>query len=180
MDATSIADKISGAFAKTARKLHDVNIAALGTKTDVLRLALGEKDKWGDSIDSLRDFVISNVYIRHPQNNLLQIFQQRDVSTGDTQTNATDLFEFLPIQIKVPFFGDKESAPVELFKGDMLVQVMFDEHLNKIPLLLEITQSFASVAIKHIIAKPYNATLFRGTPSDDISAAVKLYVQSLS
>lgn len=179
-DIQSISDKMSYVFAKVARKMQDVNIASLGTKCQVLRIALGTPDNWGQSVDDLKDMLIDNVYIKHPMNSRVPLYSSLDSATGNADSGAVDIMEFLPITVRVPNYGDYENDGIELLKGDILVQVIHGFRGEKISLILQITRCYGEFAVKHLCGKEYEACMYRGTPQDNIKTAIQLYVESLS
>ena len=179
-DIQSISDKMSYVFAKVSRKMQDVNISSLGTKCQVLRIALGTPDNWGQSVDDLKDMLIDNVYIKHPFGSKLQLFQKANEATQNVESAAFDLYEFLPIEIRIPFSGEYEETPIELTRGDMLVSIFYDQHRTPIPVILQVQRSYGEFAVRHLCGITYEANLYRGTPQDNIKTAIDLYIDSLA
>jgi len=171
---------MSYVFAKVARKMQDVNIASLGTKCQVLRIALGTPDSWGQSVDDLKDMLIDSVYIKHPFGSKINLFQRVNDANQNVESAAFDLYEFLPIEIKIPNYGDYEEDGIELVKGDLLVSIFYDQYKTAIPVILQITKCYGEFAVRHLCGRTYEATLFRGTPQDNIKTAIDLYIDSLA
>lgn len=179
-DIQSISDKMSYVFAKVARKMQDVNIASLGTKCQVLRIAPGTPDSWGQSVDDLKDMLIDNVYIKHPFSSKIQLFQKANEATQNVESAAFDMYEFLPIEVRHVLSGDYEEDAIELLRGDMLVSIFYDQHKKPIPIILQIQRSYGEFAVRHLCGITYEATLYRGTPQDNIQNAIQLYIDSLA
>lgn len=176
----SIADRISSQLAPVLRKLQNVNISTLGTRTQILRIAVGTSDDWGQSEDDLKDCIVDRVIIKHPFLNKIQIFSKANEALQQAETSAIDLAEFMPIEIRIPFNGDPESKPVELLKGDIIVQVMKDEHGTKIPIIMQISRVFGQFSVSNLVSKTYEANLYRGTPQPNVMSAIQLYINSLT
>ena len=138
----TVADKISRVQAKVYRKLRDLNIRHLGTKIEALRISQTVPDDWGQTIEDLKDFVLDSVFIRRPMAGKVQLFGQVDEATDNDTTTAIDLWDFLPVEIFVPMSGDKDAEPVNLIKGDLIVQVLRDQFDTKIPIIYQITRAY--------------------------------------
>src|SRR5512147_1035959 len=109
---TSIADKLSPVLAPLKRKLFDLNISLYGTKTQVLRILTGKLNNWGASTETFEQFVIDNAIVKHPWGNNIQIFGTFNQATMSYDTQAIDLWDLLPIEIRIPFEGDTSDVPV--------------------------------------------------------------------
>lgn len=175
----TVADKLSVVKANTLRKLEDLHIGKLGTKCQILRISQTEADNWGQTVEDLKDMIIDSVFVTRPYSSSTQLFSTLNEATQDVETSAIDVWEFLPLKIKIPFFGDRESQPTELFKGDIIVEVLRDHHNTKIPVIYQITRTYGSIHVFSICAKTYDATLYRGTLSPSIQSAIDLYVKSV-
>ena len=91
----SVYDKISKDVARVKRQLEDLNIKLLGTKLQVLRITVSEKDSIGDFTETLNSGVINNAIISHPLGNNVMLFNSlSENNTSDTY--AIDLWEVLP------------------------------------------------------------------------------------
>lgn len=158
----SIVDQISKKRAATLRRLQDRNVRFLGTACQILRIDKGEIDVNGDYQETLRTDLIENAIINHPFGGAVQLFSSYDASTMQYDTTALDLYEFLPITLKIPYSGDPTEIPVSLARDDLIVEVLQDEHENKIPLILQVTKLIGNITNKYIAGKHYELCLYRG------------------
>ena len=175
----TVADKISRVQASVYRKLEDLHVRSLGTKCQVLRITKGLGDDWGQTEDDLKDMIIDSVYIKRPWSSKVQMFSQLNAATQESESSAIDIWEFLPTEIKIPFSGDKDAEPVELMKGDMIIEVLRDDHDTKIPIIYEITRCYGAITVFTVCAKTYECALYRGTPATNIANAIKLYTDMI-
>lgn len=178
-DLKTVADKISRVQAPVYRKLRDLAVRKLGTKTEILRISQSLPDDWGQTVEDLKDFIIDSAFIKRPFSGKVQLFGQADQTTGEATTSAIDIWEFLPTEIFIPLSGDKETEPVNLLKGDIIVQVLRDQVDTKIPVIYQITRAYGQITVFTLCGKQYDATLYRGTLSTDVQIAVDLYVNSI-
>lgn len=178
MDRTSIFDDVAKNVAPVLRRLQDININVTGTKCKVLRITIGEKDSMGDHEDSLYATVINNAIITHPYGSSVQIYENYNPTTMLTEVTAMDIYEFLPITMKIPFNGDIDEDQVEVKRGDIIVQVLFDDKGNKIPLVMQVTRILADFMNKHIVVKKYEMTLLRNEMEPMIKDAIQEYISN--
>ena len=172
----TVADKISRVQASVYRKLRDLNVRTLGTKCEALRISQTVPDDWGQTVEDLKDFIMSSVFIKRPFSGKVQLFGQSNDITGEDTTSAIDLMEFLPVEIFCPFVGDKDEEPVNLLKGDLVVQVLRDQFDTKIPIIYQITRAYGQITVFTLCGKQYDAALYRGTLAPNIANAIQLYV----
>lgn len=175
----TIADKISRVQATVYRKLRDLNVRQMGTKTEILRISATVPDDWGQTVEDLKDFILSSVYVKHPFASKVELFSTLDNVTQESDVSAIDVFSFLPYEIFVPMLGDHETEPVSLMKGDLIVEVMRSENDTKIPLILQVTRSYGQVTVFTICGRQYDCALYRGTLAPNIKAIVDLYCNSI-
>lgn len=175
----TVADKLSRVQATVYRKLRDFNVRQLGTKTEALRITQTVPDNWGQTEESLKDFIMDSVYIKRPWSGRVQLFGQVEEATDNATTTAIDIWEFIPTEIFIPFEGDKDTEPVDLIKGDLIVQVLRDQYDTKIPIIYQITRAYGQITVFTLCGKQYDATLYRGTLAPSIQSAVSLYVNSI-
>ena len=168
----SIVDQISKKRASTLRRLQDRNVKFLGTYCQILRIDKGDEDAMGGYEEEVRTTLIENAIINHPWGGAVQLFSDYDASTMQLNTTALDLYEFLPITLKIPYNGDATEVPVSLNRGDLIVEVIQDEHENKIPLILEVEKLIGNITNKYIAGKHYELSLYRG----ELPALIKDYV----
>ena len=173
----SIADKISSKIAPFMRKIQDINVRFfLGTETELLRITWGEMDVMGDRNESLETSLISNAVVKHPFANNVQLFQTVNAQTEQSNANSIDLWEVLPIEIRIPFEGDYITETTALKNGDIIVEILRDEFRNKIPLIMQVTREFGAFKVKQLIGKHFEATLYRGTLPANVQAKIDEYI----
>lgn len=168
-------DKLALKKAEYHRKLHDRNIELYGTKVEVLRIVVGEAEAWDDAEDTLDTYLINNAVITKPFANQTRLFASYDDTTSQLDTDALDIWEYLPIEMKVPFEGNSDEA-VAMEVGDMVVEILLDEHNNKLPLIFEVTKLFGEIRNKYITSKKYQLTLQRGQLPDVIRYRIDQYI----
>jgi hypothetical protein len=179
-------DSISRRVSTALRKFQDVTLKIVGTKTQILRIQHSVPDIFGHTDETLRRTVINNVVIAYPFNNV-EIYGKRDTPAGPQyRFRALDMWEFLPISVKVPFFasdnsesGTYEDTPVDLEVGDLIVDVVFDHVQTKIPIVMEITRARGTFNHKDLAGRDYEAALKRGTLNPDIKWAIRDYVDGV-
>jgi len=179
MAKVSIADKLSQRLSPVMRQLSDINIKILGTETQLLRITTSKADLRGDTTETLTTQLVDNCIIKHPWSSDIQLFGSLDESTGDFKATALDLWEVLPIQIKFPFEGDRTLQPLDLKKGDLLIEILRDEHDSKIPFVMTVTRLLGGFNNKYIVSKHCEATLFRGKLSTAIQTAINAYIEDI-
>jgi len=178
--AESIADKLSKALAPLVRDLQDVNIGILGTSTQILRITLGTMDVFGERSETLEPGmnIIENVIIKHPMGNQIQLFESSD-EENNLKTDSLDLWEILPIEMRVPYTGSYGSKPADVKRGDIIVQVLKDENGNKIPIKMQVMRHFGGFMTKTMHFRKYELTLYRGELPSAIKDAVDKYIASV-
>lgn len=168
-------DILSEVSAQIKRALSDVTIDYLGTETQVLRIELGEQDVMGDRDETLVTNLIANVIIKHPMGNNQWLFST--LNTDDTlQTDSINLWDILPISMKIKFAADFETEPVAIQKGDMIVELLQDENFNHIPVIYQVTKLLGGFEGKYLYQKQYELTLYRGTIPSDIQHQIDLFI----
>jgi hypothetical protein len=174
----SIVDTISEKLAPMYRKLNDFTISTLlGTECKVLRITKTIADVMGETQESVASYVIDNVIIKHPYAANVQMFETYNQIQQQITTGAIDLWDILPIELKVPLNdGNIETDAIAIKRGDIIVEILKDENQNKIPLIMECTKLFGSLFVKQVINKKYELTLYRGILSSSIREAVNTFV----
>lgn len=173
----SIVDDISEKLAPVLRKLNDFNVLTLlGTECKILRITKTTPDVMGETKESVSTYVIDNVIIKHPYASNVQMFESYNQVQKNIQTNSIDLWDILPITLKVPLYGNVETESVSIKRGDIIVEILKDENGNKIPLIMECTKLFGGLFIKQVVGKQYELTLYRGILSSSIREAVNNFV----
>jgi len=179
MSNNSIVDIIAKQLAPVYRKLNDVYVnTTLGIECNVLHISK-TVDILGDTTETITTNIISNVIINHPYGGNVELFEIYKSLTQQVQTGAIDIWEVLPITMKVPLQSNKITTAMNIKRGDLIVEVLFDEHRNKIPLIMEVTKIFGTFLVKELIAKKYELTLYRGTLPQAIQTIITNYIDSI-
>ena len=174
----SVYDKISKDVARVKRQLEDLNIKLLGTKLQVLRITVSEKDSIGDFTETLNSGVINNAIISHPLGNNVMLFNSLSES-NTSDTYAIDLWEVLTFTMKVLFEGNFVDDITAIKEGDLIIDVLFDEQGSKIPVIFRVTRSYGGFFNKYLTSKKFQLALERAPLEDEIQSAVDLYINTL-
>lgn len=171
-------DNITKDLAFVMRKMEDVNVSLVGGAILVLRTTNSIPDSVGNYTQTLDNIIINNAIISHPLGNMVQLFQY--LNGGAAVGSGLDLWELLPFNMKILFEGNVDSDIMAIDKGDIIVNVYFDENQNKIPIIFEVTKSFGSFFNKYMSAKKFELALYRGSLEPAIQTAVDDYVNNLT
>jgi hypothetical protein len=186
MYSPSLFDRISSSLSPVLRKVSDISTTLFGTKVNLLRISkdtdsftgkpmniFGDYDqKWGSSI-------LSNVVVKYPFSRV-EIFSQLNQTDYSSKTTGLDMMELLPIKIQLQFYGDFDTDPIVIKVGDILVDVLFDENYNAIPITMEVKRTFGSFFGKDIVSKEAEMTLTRGGLDVQIQNEIDKYVAQTS
>lgn len=176
----SIADKITPTIANVIRKLSDANIKRLlGTETQLLRIVTTEPDVMGEFDEQLEATIMENVLIKRPYATRVQMLQSVS-EQNTTSVDGIDLWELLPIEVRVPFKGDYSVEPVALKKNDILVEILQDENNNPIPFIMEVTKVHGSFHNRNIVGKFYECCLYRGQITPEVQGKIDEYVSNFT
>ena len=105
------------------------------------------------------------------------MFETYNTLQQQIQTGAIDLWDLLPIEMKVPLNdGNIETDAISIKRGDIIVEILKDENGNKIALIMECQKLFGSLFVKQVINKVYELTLYRGILSSSIREAINTFV----
>ncbi len=172
-------DRINEDIANSLRKLQDIHIDITGTKTSLLRITESDVDLLGDTEYSLSSYLISNCVIEYPFSDI-EILTYKD-QTSSLQTDAISMWDILPVRLIVKLESSLSTTyeSVNFDENDILVDVLYDQEGNKIPILLQSPVLKGTFKGKHLIQKTYECTLQRGTLEDDIQTIVDNYVVNL-
>lgn len=173
---TSIEDKISKSIAPVMRKLHDLNVKMLGMECSVLRITIGEPNSRGDAEETMTSVVIGNCIIKHPFGSNIELFEEYNQVTNEIDSTSVNFYELLPIELRISYDGDPDSENVNLKRGDMIVQVLKDEHDNKFPIIYQITKQFGKFRNRYNVTKNFEMTLYRPNLSPDMQYAIEQFV----
>lgn len=178
----STLDQISDSIAKEIRKLSDIQNDLVGTKCSVLRIKEESMDMMGDKTFSYQSDVIDNVIIRYPFSTV-EIISTND--TGSLDNTALDLFDLLPINMKVPFDDDVVQTiilsgeavnPIEIDKNDLIVDLLYDSNLNPVPLIMQVSRIFGGFLGRNQTSRRYELTLQRGEMETEIQDIIDIYI----
>lgn len=184
----SMTDQIAARMAPAYRLFRDQRIKLVGQKTNVLRITRYSKRPWGSrhfdihgySEGQLVSTMLTNVVIHYPFGKV-EIFARR--SGTQASTKALDFIDALPLELELPFKdarpGDFAVESASVVEGDRIVDVIFDEYKNKLPIILVVTKMNAGLTGKHMIAKTGLMALWRGPLEQDIQDAVDSYITGL-
>ena len=175
-------DELSDAISPAVRQLKDIQIGLLGTRSAVVRVTEVSEDLFGDKTMCYSGQVISNVVIRYPFSNI-EIFSAND--TGSLDDTAIDLFDLLPINMVIPFDSyssglvgspDISSDPIELDKNDIIVDVLYDDNGNPIPLKMKVARMYGGFFGRNQTTRRYELNLIRGDMEDGIQDIIDAYI----
>jgi hypothetical protein len=165
--------KISEAISSVKRKLNDTNIDIVGTSFFYIRVTKGDSDVFGYSEDTYESGIINNAIIQYPLNEI-EMFDSSE--NTDAETTYINLNEILPITLITKFEG---SGIVGLEEGDILVDVIQDEHGNNVPIKLEVSRPMGYFEEKFLIGKKYELSLVRGEIDTVVEASITAYVNEV-
>jgi len=174
----SLYDILSDALSPTLRSLQDINIDLMGTKVSVLRITTTSLDDglMGDTEETLSSSLLNNVVIRYPFSEITLI---GNLQSEDYVAEAVDFEGLLPIEMYIKWEGAFADDPVELKRGDIIVDCIFDDTGDKIPIVLEVTDIIAGFFGKNIVKKKYILSLVRGEQESAIQTEIDNYINSL-
>ena len=175
----SLFDKINNAISPAIRKLQDLHIDLLGTKTTLLRISSSYNNLMEDESYTLQQQVIANAIIEYPFQDI-EIFAQKDQASS-LEVDSFSILDILPIRVIVPIESSNNSGitTVNFDENDLIVDVFYDHDDNKIPVILQSPVLKGTFKGKHIIQKTYEANLYRGILEDDIQTIVDDYISNL-
>lgn len=196
---TSILDKISDRISPVIRRLSDINQNIEGTASQLLRIrrlvnpyykqtntrqrmsVLGD---FAEELSVLNSELLTNVIIKYPFNQI-EFFQNLSQETeGEPlQITSIDVNEILPIVATFIFEGkynSDEKDPINLKKGDIIVDTFFDHNQNSIPILLEIGRMKGSWFGKNIVTKSCELSIRRGKLPKDVEPLVQEYLNKIT
>jgi hypothetical protein len=174
----SVWNTISEAIAPALYDLQDMKIDLLGSPVALLRIHReATVDIDGLANESYTSEVVSNCIIHYP-GGIVTLFDGTDDQISDT--SSIDLSEILPIEVYVKFHGVDSSHVVNIEREDILVDVKFSEHNNKIPILLKVNyRASGQFRAQHLATKKYECTLLRGVVQDEIKTIIDAYIASV-
>lgn len=180
----SVFEALSKNLAPVFHKLTDVSIKLMGIPVQLLRISAtpddvnsdGWDDLLGDETYSYQSQIVNNVYVNFPFNEVDTLVNKDSVTVDSSAFYMEDL---LPIEVRIPFEGDKNVESVHLDTNDLLVIVMFDSYDNKLPIILQAPRLVTSYFGRYEVGRKYEVTLFRGTLEPEIQGHIDDYIESL-
>lgn len=169
-------DILAELSASVKRDLSDLQIDYLGTESQVLRIELRDRDVLGDRDETLVTNLIANVVIKHPMGNKQWLFSHSDSTTDTSTSDAINIWEILPITMKIKYNADYTTEPVNIQKGDMIVEILKDENNNNLPVIYQVTKLLGGFEGKYLYQKEYDLTIYRGEIPHDIQNAINLFI----
>ncbi len=166
---------IANATKEAIRSINDVKVDILGSSIYYIRVSKGEEDSFGYYNSTYTSGVIDNVIMNYPINEI-EMFDQSQNSQADT--DAVYLDEILPITILTKFAGSGVLAD-GLEEGDILVDVIEDEHDGKVPIKLQVVRQVGGFNVKYLVTRTYELSLVRGLLDDAVETAIAAYVVSV-
>jgi hypothetical protein len=173
----SARDILSELAAQVKRDLSDIQIDHLGTESQVLRIELGEMDVIGYRDETLVTQLITNTIIMHPMGNKQWLFNTMN-SDNQLETDAVNIWEILPIRMKIKYSSNYslDTDPVAIKKGDMIIELLRDEHDTAIPVIYQVTKLMGGFQGKYLYQKEYELALYRGEIPHDIQNAIDKFI----
>lgn len=178
----STLDQISDKVAPSIRRLKDIHVRLVGTKTNVIRVTQTAVDLMGDKTFLYSGQVINNVIIRYPFSNI-EMFASKD--TGQLDSTAIDLFELLPINMVVPFeayisgavlASGQATVPIEVDENDIIVDTLYNSNNNSIPLVMRVSRMYAGFFGRNQTNRRYELTMLRGEEAAGIESVIDFYI----
>jgi hypothetical protein len=175
----TVFDKINEDIANPLRSLQDIHIDITGSKVSLLRITESEPDLLGDSTSTLSSSLIANCSIEYPFSDI-EILAYADQESS-LQVDAISMWDLLPVKIimKIDDSLSTSTESINIDSNDFLVDVMYDQSGNKIPIIMKSPVLKGTFMGKHLIQKTYEATLQRGLLEDDVQTVVDNYVDNL-
>jgi hypothetical protein len=186
MYSPSLFDRLSSSLAPVMRRVADITTTLFGTKVNLLRISKDIDSFTGKPMNVFGDYeqqwgssILSNVVVKYPFSNV-EIFSQLNQTDYSSKTTGLDMMELLPIKIQLQFYGNFDVDPIVIKNGDILVDVLFDENYNPIPIIMEVKRTFGSFFGKDIVSKDAEMTLTRGGLDSQIQNEIDKYVDQVS
>jgi len=172
-------DQINTDLVTAMHKLQDVIVDIVGTRTSLLRIFVTETDLMGDSTLELSSSLIDNCVIEYPFSDI-EILTYKD-QVSSLEADAISMWDLLPIKIimKIDPSLSTSTQSINLDENDYIVDVLYDQSNNKIPIIMKAPVLKGTFMGKHLIQRTYEATLQRGLLEDDIQTVIDDYVDNL-
>lgn len=192
----SLRDKIARKLVPVMNCLSDKKIALAGSSGYIMRVSqkapekqtvtdwmdVPRNDVFGDYVETLETEIVGNVIINYPLGGA-EVFADLDYKEEEvrSETVAIDLSEFLPITMRVPFPGvhDRDPKNTEVKRGDIVVDVFWNEYTRPIPVILKVTRQRGSFFQKRMANRLYELALYRGELPQPIQEKVDEFLAFL-
>lgn len=171
----SLLDKLSNALSPKIRKLKDINIKLLGTKTNVIRIKQDAINILGDADYSYQSDIVDNVIIQYPFNQI-EIFGNKDQEDDGQDTNTIEFFDLLPINLYPYLEKGYISGASQIDENDIIVDVLWDDNGTGIPIIMQVSRQYGSFYGKYLISKKYEMNLRRGDIEEEIQDIIDTYI----
>jgi len=192
----SLRDKIARKLVPVMNCLSDKKIELAGSSGYIMRVSqkapekqtvtdwmdMPRSDVFGDYVETLETEIVGNVIINYPLGGA-EVFADLDYKEEEvrSETMAIDLSEFLPITMRVPFPGihDRDPKNTEVKRGDIVVDVFWNEYTRPIPVILKVTRQRGSFFQKRMANRLYELALYRGELPQPIQEKVDEFLTFL-
>jgi len=189
----SLRDKIARKMVPVMNCLSDKKIQLAGSTSYIMRISqkapekqtvtdwmdVPRNDVFGDYVESLETEIIGSVIINYPLNGA-EIFPNLNYEEDkiEIESTAIDLSEFFPITMRVPFTDIHDVSPknTEIKKGDIIIDIFWNERKKAIPILLTVSKSRGSFYQKRLANKLYELALYRGNPPIEIQTKIDEFI----
>lgn len=144
----SIQTSIMKASSKVHQKLFDEAIHTTGRTTDCLKISYIEdifQNREEEAVLNYEDIIATIIYPSE-----VPIDRYRLDGTVTISETRTFFFDVLPIEVYTKF-------QYQLEKDDYLFHYFVDEHQNKVPMLLQVTETFGRFSTDLVWRKYYCA-----------------------
>lgn len=173
----SIVDKLSENLSPIMRKLQDHKVGILlGTAIKVLRISVSKPDAMGETQETLISSVLDNVIITHPYSGKVNIYETYNDITKQINVGAIDIWDILPITMQILFEGTFGTEAVAVKRGDLIIEVLKDDHGNKLPLIMQVEKGLGAFFVKNMVGREYELSLYRGGLTSAIQNALDVFL----
>ena len=153
----SIREKIHKKSLQAKRTLFDHSIKLRGKEVQAVKISIAEEDIYHDTTDTVIESSVITAVIAFPDRVPLDRFRYN--GQPQVEETRTYFFEVLPIECYTKFSDHVETK-------DILVFALEDEGGNKIPFVLQVTDSFGKFEYGLVWKMQYLAQVNGAFPSD--------------
>lgn len=174
----SVLDQYSDALSGPMKDIETFKVGITGTALSLLRITKTQTNYLGDESWTLETQIVDNVILQFPLN---EVETFPDVANETYSQNAINLWELLPIKAFIKYNDENYETASTIKAGDLFVHVIFDEHRNKIPLVLQVQQVISSFMGYNEVRKKMLLSMARGAGTNlesDIQAVINTYVEN--